>query len=146
MHLVWSIALFGILLVSSLPGVSSDALEAKEVSLTQGEGVALGSGDDTHLRAKRANGNFTGKQIIELIFCILLPPVAVILHGGAGSGFILHIALNVVLCVLGWIPGIIHAVWYCFFQSILITCTYSSFDFLPKCKEGGEPPCCFGEI
>jgi uncharacterized membrane protein YqaE (UPF0057 family) len=43
---------------------------------------------------------------------ISLQPAAVALHGG--PSFKLHIVLNVVLCVLGWIPGILHAIWYCF--------------------------------
>ncbi|KAL3089694.1 hypothetical protein niasHT_020473 [Heterodera trifolii] len=46
------------------------------------------------------------QQLIELIFCILLPPVAILLHGGLD---ILHLILNIVLCILGYVPGIIHA-------------------------------------
>ncbi|KAL3100710.1 hypothetical protein niasHT_020989 [Heterodera trifolii] len=53
------------------------------------------------------------QQLIELIFCILLPPVAILLHGGLD---ILHLILNIVLCILGYVPGIIHALWYCFFS------------------------------
>ncbi|KAI3420072.1 hypothetical protein GPALN_003404 [Globodera pallida] len=53
------------------------------------------------------------QQLIELIFCILLPPVAILLHGGLD---ILHLILNIVLCILGYVPGVIHALWYCFFS------------------------------
>ncbi len=39
------------------------------------------------------------------ILAILLPPIAVLL---CGKPF--HFLLNIVLCVLGWVPGVIHAV------------------------------------
>lgn len=58
------------------------------------------------------NSGFSVKSLIELVFCFFLPPAAVALHGG--PSFKLHILLNVVLCVLGWVPGILHAIWYCF--------------------------------
>ncbi|PBP22197.1 hypothetical protein BUE80_DR006986 [Diplocarpon rosae] len=38
---------------------------------------------------------------------ILLPFVAVLLKRGCGADF----CINILLCCLGWIPGIIHA-WY----------------------------------
>ncbi|KAI1697918.1 proteolipid membrane potential modulator domain-containing protein [Ditylenchus destructor] len=110
MTMLLNAALLGLVLLAGTSLGSVDNVETKNV-----ESQVAGS-DDLHIRAKRSGGNWSGRQIIELIFCIILPPVAVILHGGAGTAFILHIALNVVLCILGWIPGIIHAVWYCFFQ------------------------------
>ncbi len=36
--------------------------------------------------------------------CVLLPPVAVLLTGRMGSFF-----LSLVLTLLGWLPGVIHA-------------------------------------
>jgi len=46
-------------------------------------------------------------SIIRLVFAILLPPVGVFLTVGIGGAF----WLNILLTILGYIPGIIHAVW-----------------------------------
>ena len=46
-------------------------------------------------------------DIIRLIFAIILPPVGVFLQVGIG----LHFWLNIVLTLLGYFPGVIHAVW-----------------------------------
>ncbi|KAL3082804.1 hypothetical protein niasHS_010606 [Heterodera schachtii] len=70
------------------------------------------------LRAKRENHGQSGlsvQALVELLLCFFLPPAAVAIHGG--PSFKLHILLNVLLCILGWIPGILHAVWYCFIST-----------------------------
>ncbi|MDZ7755924.1 YqaE/Pmp3 family membrane protein [Rhodohalobacter sp.] len=46
-------------------------------------------------------------SIIRLILAILLPPVGVFLTVGIGGAF----WLNILLTILGYVPGIIHAVW-----------------------------------
>lgn len=46
-------------------------------------------------------------DIVRIIFAILLPPVGVFLQVGIG----LHFWINIVLTILGYIPGIVHAVW-----------------------------------
>ena len=46
-------------------------------------------------------------DILRLIAAILLPPLGVFLQEGLGKQF----WINVVLTLLGYIPGIIHAVW-----------------------------------
>ena len=46
-------------------------------------------------------------DIIRLILSILLPPLGVFLQVGIG----LHFWLNILLTVMGYLPGIIHAVW-----------------------------------
>jgi uncharacterized membrane protein YqaE (UPF0057 family) len=46
-------------------------------------------------------------DIIRLIVAILLPPLGVFLQEGLGKQF----WINVILTLLGYIPGIIHAVW-----------------------------------
>ncbi|GAB3033721.1 YqaE/Pmp3 family membrane protein [Bowmanella dokdonensis] len=46
-------------------------------------------------------------DLIRLIFSILLPPLGVFLQVGLGGAF----WLNILLTLLGYIPGIIHAVW-----------------------------------
>lgn len=46
-------------------------------------------------------------NIVNLICAILLPPLGAFLQVGATK----HLAINIVLCLLGWVPGVIHAVW-----------------------------------
>ncbi len=46
-------------------------------------------------------------SILRLILAILLPPVGVFLTVGIGGAF----WLNILLTILGYIPGIVHAVW-----------------------------------
>jgi len=46
-------------------------------------------------------------DILRLIVAILLPPLGVFLQEGLGK----HFWINVVLTILGYVPGIIHAVW-----------------------------------
>ncbi|KAH7720367.1 Protein F47B7.1 [Aphelenchoides avenae] len=53
------------------------------------------------------------QQIIELILAIILPPLAIFIHSGVCD---IHIVISIVLCFLGYLPAIIHALWYCFFR------------------------------
>jgi uncharacterized membrane protein YqaE (UPF0057 family) len=46
-------------------------------------------------------------DIIRIIIAILLPPLGVFLQVGIG----LHFWLNILLTLLGYIPGIIHAIY-----------------------------------
>jgi uncharacterized membrane protein YqaE (UPF0057 family) len=46
-------------------------------------------------------------DVIRIVVAILLPPLGVFLQVGLGA----HFWLNVLLTLLGYIPGIIHAVW-----------------------------------
>ncbi|HEX5419618.1 MAG TPA: YqaE/Pmp3 family membrane protein [Gammaproteobacteria bacterium] len=46
-------------------------------------------------------------DIVRIICAILLPPLGVFLQVGLGGQF----WLNVLLTLLGYIPGIVHAVW-----------------------------------
>ena len=46
-------------------------------------------------------------NIIRLALAIVLPPLAVFLNSGISSAFF----INILLTLLGWVPGIIHAVW-----------------------------------
>jgi uncharacterized membrane protein YqaE (UPF0057 family) len=46
-------------------------------------------------------------DLIRIIFSILLPPLGVFLQVGIGGAF----WLNILLTILGYIPGIVHAVW-----------------------------------
>jgi uncharacterized membrane protein YqaE (UPF0057 family) len=44
-------------------------------------------------------------SILTIILSILLPPVAVILEKGLDKDFF----INLLLTILGWLPGVIHA-------------------------------------
>ncbi|MEX0661912.1 MAG: YqaE/Pmp3 family membrane protein [Balneolaceae bacterium] len=46
-------------------------------------------------------------DIIKIIFAIILPPLGVFLEVGLTEAF----WLNILLTILGYIPGIIHAIW-----------------------------------
>ena len=45
--------------------------------------------------------------IINIIAAIVLPPLGVFLTMGVSQALI----INVLLTLLGWIPGVIHALW-----------------------------------
>ncbi len=46
-------------------------------------------------------------DLIRVLLAILLPPLGVFLQVGIGPQF----WLNILLTLLGYIPGIVHAVW-----------------------------------
>ena len=46
-------------------------------------------------------------DLIKIIVAILLPPLGVFMEVGIGK----QIWINIVLTLLGYIPGIVHAVW-----------------------------------
>jgi len=47
------------------------------------------------------------RDFIRILFALLLPPVGVAMQ----VGFTGHFWLNILLTVLGYIPGIVHAVY-----------------------------------
>jgi len=47
------------------------------------------------------------KGVLRIILAIFLPPLGVFLQVGLG----MHFWINLLLTFLGYIPGIIHAVW-----------------------------------
>ena len=47
------------------------------------------------------------KKLVLIIVSLLLPPLAVGLKKGVGK----DLAINALLCVLMWVPGVIHALW-----------------------------------
>lgn len=46
-------------------------------------------------------------NLLRILLAILLPPVGVLLTVGLGAAF----WINILLTLLGYIPGIVHAVW-----------------------------------
>ncbi len=46
-------------------------------------------------------------ELIKIIIAIVLPPLGVFLQVGIGK----HFWLNILLTILGYLPGIVHAIW-----------------------------------
>jgi uncharacterized membrane protein YqaE (UPF0057 family) len=46
-------------------------------------------------------------KLLLVIIAVLLPPLAVFLKSGAGKDLV----INIILCILFWIPGVLHALW-----------------------------------
>jgi uncharacterized membrane protein YqaE (UPF0057 family) len=46
-------------------------------------------------------------DILRIVLAIILPPLGVFLQVGLTK----HFWINVLLTILGYIPGIVHAVW-----------------------------------
>ena len=46
-------------------------------------------------------------NILRILLSVLLPPVGVFLTVGVGGAF----WINILLTILGYIPGVIHAIW-----------------------------------
>jgi uncharacterized membrane protein YqaE (UPF0057 family) len=49
----------------------------------------------------------SNSDICKIIFAIILPPLGVFLERGCGADFL----INILLTILGWIPGVIHAMY-----------------------------------
>ena len=47
------------------------------------------------------------RDVVRILLAILLPPLGVFLQVGLSG----HFFLNLLLTLLGYVPGIIHAVW-----------------------------------
>ncbi|MGS0674342.1 YqaE/Pmp3 family membrane protein [Shewanella sp. 0m-4] len=46
-------------------------------------------------------------KLLLIIIAILLPPLAVFLKNGAGKDLL----INIILCLLFFVPGLLHALW-----------------------------------
>lgn len=46
-------------------------------------------------------------KVVKFLLAIFFPPLSVLLHAGIG----MHLLLNIVLTIIGIVPGIIHALW-----------------------------------
>ena len=53
---------------------------------------------------------FTGSDVLKLLIAILLPPLGVFLEVGFKGSF----WLNILLTLLGYFPGLIHAIYVIF--------------------------------
>jgi uncharacterized membrane protein YqaE (UPF0057 family) len=54
-----------------------------------------------------ARRDAVGGDVLRIVCAIVLPPLGVFLQVGLGLQF----WLNILLTLLGYIPGIIHAIW-----------------------------------
>lgn len=46
-------------------------------------------------------------KVVLIILALFLPPVAVFLKSGIGKDLL----INIVLCLLFFVPGVIHSLW-----------------------------------
>lgn len=46
-------------------------------------------------------------KLLRIVLAIVLPPVAVFLTYGISTALL----INILLTILGWLPGSIHAIW-----------------------------------
>lgn len=58
-------------------------------------------------RDKQIKKKDISMDLLRILIAILLPPLGVFLQVGLGGAF----WLNILLTLLGYIPGIVHAVW-----------------------------------
>ena len=59
------------------------------------------------IAALRPGTRILPMDVVRILLAILLPPLGVFLQVGLG----LHFWLNILLTLLGYIPGIVHAIW-----------------------------------
>ncbi|RKP14071.1 plasma membrane proteolipid 3 [Piptocephalis cylindrospora] len=50
---------------------------------------------------------FTASDICKIICAVILPPIGVLMERGCGA----DLCINILLTILGYIPGIIHALY-----------------------------------
>lgn len=60
-------------------------------------------------------------DIVRIILAIILPPVGVFLQVGIG----MHFWINIVLTLLGYVPGIVHAIY------IIVKNRYQTLSYQP---------------
>ena len=58
-------------------------------------------------RGSQTGGRRPSMDLLRILLAILLPPLGVFLQVGIGK----HFWINILLTILGFVPGIIHAVW-----------------------------------
>ena len=53
------------------------------------------------------NNDSTSNDLLKIVLAIILPPMGVALETGINRDF----WINVLLTLLGWLPGVLHAVY-----------------------------------
>ncbi len=46
-------------------------------------------------------------DLIRIVLSVIIPPLGVFLQVGLGK----HFWLNILLTILGYVPGLVHAIW-----------------------------------
>ena len=69
-------------------------------------GYSGGAGRRRH-SPHRTRTREAAMDILRIIAAIILPPLGVFLQVGLGK----HFWINILLTLLGYVPGIVHAVW-----------------------------------
>jgi len=46
-------------------------------------------------------------DLLRIIFSVIIPPLGVFFQEGLGK----HFWLNILLTILGYVPGLVHAIW-----------------------------------
>ena len=59
------------------------------------------------MNSREMGADSTFGDILRILISIVIPPVGVFLETGLSR----HFVLNIVLTLLGYFPGLIHAVW-----------------------------------
>lgn len=65
------------------------------------------SPEDPRERRRPGQEEVSGRDIVRIVAAILLPPLGVFLQVGITAQF----WINILLTLLGYVPGIVHAVW-----------------------------------
>ncbi|CAG8923432.1 unnamed protein product [Penicillium salamii] len=108
MCLVWNpraTARGGSDVMTQAPPPSSSLLSFFNLSFSRFFSLSLSHNSTTSLKMP-----FTASDICKIIFAIILPPLGVFLERGCGADLL----INICLTILGWIPGIIHAIYIIF--------------------------------
>lgn len=88
----------------SLTAVSIYLKPQESVPFLPETGHLLYAADDrTRKRLRKSRQS----SIILFVLAVFLPPAAVLIARGCGA----HFCLNILLTLLGWLPGLLHA-WY----------------------------------
>lgn len=53
------------------------------------------------------NASMSTADLLRIIFSVIIPPLGVFFQEGIGK----HFWINVLLTLLGYVPGLVHAVW-----------------------------------
>jgi uncharacterized membrane protein YqaE (UPF0057 family) len=62
---------------------------------------------DLAMTQRAASGGSLGRELFRVVIAVFLPPVAVFLRIGMSP----HFVINLLLTLVGYLPGLIHAIW-----------------------------------
>jgi uncharacterized membrane protein YqaE (UPF0057 family) len=59
------------------------------------------------IRTPAMSASISTGDLIRVILSVIIPPLGVFLQEGLGK----HFWINLILTLLGYVPGLVHAVW-----------------------------------